>query len=144
MALGHSPLNAWALPRVYDRHSRHSCCRTIPSTIKPPAIPFYLLLIDRGDSDIAKLIIGLCGVQEQAGRKNLPAQNRAWVKSDGRHLLDGFKLETFDLATAVLFRSRSLKAESQMYAVASSLMVSAGPMNEERIEPKSYDNTPRF
>ena len=62
--------------------------RATPRTIRPPVIPFQPVLIDRGDSDIAKLIIGLCGVQEQAGRKNLPAQNRERVKSDGSHLLD--------------------------------------------------------
>ena len=29
-------------------------------------------MIDREDSDIAELIIALCGVQKQAGRDNLP------------------------------------------------------------------------
>ena len=73
--------------------------RTTPRTIRPPAIPFYPV---RGNSDIAKLIIGLCGVQKQASKKNLPAQNRAWIKSDGSHLLDRFKVEAFDLAAAAV------------------------------------------
>ena len=76
--------------------------RTIPLAIRPPAIPFHPVLIDRGDSDIAELIIGLCGVQKQAGRDDFPAHNRAWVKPDGSHLLDGFKLEAFDLAAAAV------------------------------------------
>ena len=41
-------------------------------------------------------------VQKQAGRDNLPAHNRAQVKSDGNHLLDGFKLKAFNLAAAAV------------------------------------------
>ncbi len=41
-------------------------------------------------------------MQKQAGRDDLPVHNRARVKSDGSHLLDGFKLKEFDLAAAAV------------------------------------------